>query len=145
MGENIQDTAVREVFEETGIKTSKIKKAKFFELNQKLNYIEFCSVIAFRQQHNYPTAHGRSDLYIICRLEPLSFEIDHCKDEVKACEWIDLDFLSKYSENNITKTVSKIIKYGKDKGFENIDIAPKEMSSPFVGKFYNLFFRQIPE
>ena len=102
-------------------------------------------MLAFRQQHNYPSAHGRSDLYVICRLEPITFEINKCRDEIKACEWIDLDFLCNYSENNITKTVSKLIKYGKEKGFENIDITPREMSSPFKGRFYNLFFRQMPE
>jgi len=45
-------------------------------------------VIAFRQQHNYPSAHGRSDLYVVCRLEPLSYEINGCTTEVKMCKWM---------------------------------------------------------
>lgn len=36
LSEDIADTAVREVYEETGIRS------------------KFCSVIGFRQQHNYP-------------------------------------------------------------------------------------------
>jgi 8-oxo-dGTP pyrophosphatase MutT (NUDIX family) len=125
LGEDIQKTAVREVFEETGIEA------------------DFCSVIGFRQQHNYPTAHGRSDLYVICRLEPRSFEINADKEEIKSCQWIDLDYLLNYSENNLTRTMARLINYGKLNGFDKIDIKPKEMSSPFRGRFYNLFFRQI--
>lgn len=125
MGENLQDTAVREVFEETGIRT------------------EFCSVIGFRQQHSYPTAFGRSDLYVICRLRPLNYEINACKDEIKSCEWIDLDFLLNYSENNVTKTIAKLVNYGKQHGFDSIDIKPRELSSPFKGRFFNLFFRNV--
>jgi ADP-ribose pyrophosphatase YjhB (NUDIX family) len=125
LGENIQDTAVREVFEETGIKTN------------------FKSVLAFRQQHNYPSAHGRSDIYVICRLEPLTFDINACKDEIKMCQWINLDELCSYKENNLTKSLAKLIKYGVENGFENIDIKSHYMKSPFAGRFYNLFYRPI--
>lgn len=107
--------------------------------------LAFRSIVAFRQQHDYPRAFGRSDLYVICRLEPLTYEINKCQDEIKECEWIDLDFLCEYSENNLTRVVSKLVRYGKEKGFENIDITPKELSSPFKGRFYNLFSKEISE
>lgn len=118
---------MREVFEETGIKS------------------EFCSVLAFRQQHNYPTAFGRSDLYVICRLKPLSYEINACKDEIKKCEWIDVDYLIEQNENNLSNLLARLVKHGKAAGFDSIDIQPRKMSSVFKGKFYNLFFRQVIE
>ena len=121
----MQDTAIREVYEETGIRS------------------EFCSVIGFRQQHNYPTAFGRSDLYVICRLRPLSYEINACKDEIKKCEWLDLAYLLNYTENNLTRLMAQMIKHGKDNGFDSIDIKPREMSSPIKGRFYNLFYKHI--
>lgn len=125
LGENIQETAVREVFEETGIKTT------------------FKSVLAFRQQHNYPSAHGRSDLYVVCRLEPITFEINACKDEIKMCKWINLDELANYKENNLTKVLANLIKHGVKNGFEHVDINSHYMKSPFAGRFYNLFHRPI--
>lgn len=121
----MQETSVREVFEETGIRS------------------EFCSVIAFRQQHNYPTAFGRSDLYVICRLRPLTYEINACKDEIKMCQWLDLSYLLNYTENNLTRLVAQLIKHGRDNGFDSIDIKPREMSSPIKGRFYNLFFKHV--
>lgn len=125
LGEDIQDTSVREVFEETGIKT------------------EFCSVLAFRQQHHYPSAFGRSDLYVVCRLKPLTYEINACKDEIKMCEWIDIDYLVDYEGNNLSRLLARLVKHGQKAGFDSIDICPRHMASPFKGRFYNLFFRQV--
>lgn len=125
LGENLQETAVREVFEETGIKA------------------EFRSMIAMRQQHNYPTAHGRSDLYVICRLEPKSFEINKCHDEINVCEWVDLDLLVDYKENQITRSIAQLMAHGVEHGFQHIDIASHHMESPFKGRHYNLFHRPI--
>lgn len=70
-GENIYETAVRETYEETGIKC------------------EFDSLLAFRHQHNY--RYACSDLYFICVLHPLSEEIRSCPREISKCQWMDLD------------------------------------------------------
>lgn len=125
LAEDISQTAVREVFEETGIKT------------------KFCSVIGFRQQHNYPNGFGRSDLYVVCRLEPLNYEINACKDEVRDCQWIDIDKMLTFKENNLTQHISRLIKHGQEKGFDTIDIKPKYMESIMPGRFYNFFHRKI--
>lgn len=127
LGENIEQTAVREVYEETGVKS------------------KFASVIGFRQQHNYPGGHGRSDLYIVCRLEPLSYEINACSDEIKACEWIDLEKMCNYSESSLTQLMAKSIKHGSRLGFEHVDIKPKEMASVFPGRTFRYFFRNLNE
>ena len=51
LGEHIDEAAVREVLEETGIRT------------------KFHSVLGFRQTHG--VAHGRSDMFFVCRLDPI--------------------------------------------------------------------------
>lgn len=51
LGESIADAAEREVLEETGIKT------------------KFHSILSFRHAHGL--ANGRSDLYFVCRLDPI--------------------------------------------------------------------------
>jgi ADP-ribose pyrophosphatase YjhB (NUDIX family) len=51
LGEQIDEAAVREVLEETGIRT------------------KFHSILSFRQTHD--VAHGRSDLFFVCRLDPI--------------------------------------------------------------------------
>lgn len=127
LGENIEETAVREVFEETGIKS------------------KFASVIGFRQQHNYPGGHGRSDLYIVCRLEPLSYEINACRDEIKECEWLDVEKMCNYSESKLTQLMARSIRHGSKSGFDQIDVRPKEMASVFPGRFYRYFYRDLNE
>jgi len=54
--EQIDDAAVREVLEETGIRTT------------------FHSILSFRQTHGL--AYGRSDLFFVCRLDPVEDETD---------------------------------------------------------------------
>eukprot|EP00934_Nitzschia_sp_Nitz4_P005827 Nitzschia sp. Nitz4//scaffold128_size63911//47925//48794//NITZ4_006226-RA/size63911-processed-gene-0.19-mRNA-1//1//CDS//3329534853//5817//frame0 len=51
VGESIPEAAIREVLEETGIQT------------------KFHSVLSFRHSHGH--AHGRSDVFFMCRLDPV--------------------------------------------------------------------------
>lgn len=69
-GENLPDAAVREVFEETGVRT------------------KFAGIVAVRHAHNF--AFGKSDLFFMCVLEPLSNEIVVQESEIEASEWKSL-------------------------------------------------------
>ncbi|KAM7112875.1 nucleoside diphosphate-linked moiety X motif 6 [Ciconia maguari] len=127
-GEDIGDTAVREVFEETGIKS------------------EFKSILSIRQQHKHPGAFGKSDMYIICRLEPSSFNISFCQQECLRCEWMDLDELARTKHATpITSNVAKLLLYGYREGFDKIDITMREFPAVYTGLFYKLYHRELPE
>ncbi|KAJ9577187.1 hypothetical protein L9F63_006244, partial [Diploptera punctata] len=70
-GEDIGDAAVREVFEETNIKT------------------EFEFLISLRHTH-----HGMfrcSDIYFVVGLKPKSEEINKCSREIAECEWMKVE------------------------------------------------------
>jgi len=69
LGEDFGETAVRETFEETGVRTA------------------FRSVLAMRHQHG--VGWGRSDLYVLCRLAPLSSEITLDPREIAEAQWMD--------------------------------------------------------
>jgi ADP-ribose pyrophosphatase YjhB (NUDIX family) len=74
-GEDLCDTAVREVKEETGIDT------------------EFVSILCIRQSHT--ALFGKSDLFFVCLLRPKTTTIQLQPSEIAACEWIDAEtFLS---------------------------------------------------
>lgn len=74
-GEHLVDAVIREVFEETGVKT------------------RFESLICFRHWHGY--RYGKSDIYFICRLSPLSTKIAAQPDEIAECLWMPVqDFLN---------------------------------------------------
>ncbi|NXS09103.1 NUDT6 protein, partial [Neodrepanis coruscans] len=127
-GEDIGDTAVREVFEETGIKS------------------EFKSILSIRQQHQHPGAFGKSDMYIICRMEPSSFNISFCQQECLRCEWMDLKELTRMkSTTPITSNVAKLLLYGYREGFDKIDISMREFPAVYTGLFYKLYHRELPE
>ncbi|BFZ18544.1 hypothetical protein BsWGS_21583 [Bradybaena similaris] len=70
-GEDISETARREVLEETGVDT------------------QFVCVIAYRHMHNY--RHGCSDFYHVCLMKPLSTDIKACPLEIAECRWMHLD------------------------------------------------------
>ena len=74
-GERLVDGVIREVWEETGIRT------------------DFLGLVGFRHWHGY--RFGKSDIYFICRLRPLTFEIRIQESEIDACQWMPLeDFLA---------------------------------------------------
>jgi 8-oxo-dGTP pyrophosphatase MutT (NUDIX family) len=67
-GEHLVDAVIREVYEETGV------RARFEKL------------VCFRHWHGY--RFGKSDIYFICRLAPLSEQIDIQLDEIEAAQWM---------------------------------------------------------
>lgn len=70
-GEHLVDAVIREVAEETGIRT------------------RFLSIVALRHWHGY--RHGKSDIYFITRLEPLTSEITLDPTEIAECFWMPVD------------------------------------------------------
>lgn len=76
-GEEISDAAMREVEEETGIKTT------------------FQKVLCFRHAHSM--LFGKSDIFLVCVLSPNTFDITHQEAELVACEWKDPEEFFKQS------------------------------------------------
>jgi 8-oxo-dGTP pyrophosphatase MutT (NUDIX family) len=68
VGEHIRDAAVREVWEETGIKA------------------KFESLVCVRLWH--ANRFGKSDFYFVCRLSPLTFDITPQEAEIAECCWM---------------------------------------------------------
>ncbi|XP_061747584.1 nucleoside diphosphate-linked moiety X motif 6 [Nerophis ophidion] len=126
-GENIGVTAVREVLEETGVRS------------------EFRSLLSIRQQHQHPGAFGMSDMYIICRLSPLTYNIHFCTQECLRCEWLDLDQLARTAQTTaITSRVARLLLHGLERGFQHIDLAVEELPAVYSGMFYQLYHRPLP-
>ncbi|XP_029021742.1 nucleoside diphosphate-linked moiety X motif 6 [Betta splendens] len=126
-GENIGATAVREVLEETGVRS------------------EFRSLLSIRQQHQHPNAFGMSDMYIICRLSPLTYDIHFCTQECVRCEWLDLAELAQtHSTTPITSRVARLLLRGLESGFGHIDLGMEELPAVYSGTVYQLYYRQLP-
>lgn len=70
-GEHLADAAVREVLEETGVRT------------------KFEALVCLRHWHGY--RYGKSDIYFVARLSPLTTEIVQDTDEIEDCRWMPVD------------------------------------------------------
>jgi len=107
-----------------------------------LPFTEFKSIIAFRQHHHIPHAFDQSDLYFLCRLRPITYDIYPCPDEVSRCQWMKLNSL--IQSDSVTPLILKIAKLlhiGKSEGFDLIDINSHEFVSIYPGLKYSLFYR----
>ena len=69
--EHLVDGVIREVLEETGIRT------------------KFEALMCFRHWHGY--RYGKSDIYFICRLSPLNHDITLQESEIEECLWMPVD------------------------------------------------------
>lgn len=122
--EDIGDAAVREVREETGI------------------YTEFRSVLAFRQHHHMPHYFDCSDLYFICRLHPLTFDLYPCEKEVVRCEWMNIHELATSQEATLlTQQMAGLI-INNHNDFSEVDITMETLPSVYKGQTYSLFLRR---
>jgi 8-oxo-dGTP pyrophosphatase MutT (NUDIX family) len=70
-GEHLVDAVLREVFEETGV------------------HARFESLVCFRHWHGY--RYGKSDIYFVCRLAPLSEEVTRQVEEIEECLWMPVE------------------------------------------------------
>jgi 8-oxo-dGTP pyrophosphatase MutT (NUDIX family) len=87
-GEHLADAVIREVLEETGVKT------------------EFDALVCFRHWHGY--RYGKSDIYFVCRLKPLSRDIAIQEEEIEECLWMPVeDFLNSEDISLFNKHIVK--------------------------------------
>ena len=69
-GEHLVDAVLREVLEETGVE------------------VQFDALVCFRHWHGY--RYGKSDIYFVCRLSPLSQDVTMQAEEIEECFWMPL-------------------------------------------------------
>ncbi len=85
-GEHLGQAVEREVLEETGVKAV------------------FESIACFRQWHGY--RYGKSDIYFVGKLRPLSKEITMQADEIQECLWMPVDdFIGSADIANFNKQI----------------------------------------
>ncbi|VDP06248.1 unnamed protein product [Heligmosomoides polygyrus] len=81
-GENIFETATREVFEETGVKT--VAKA----------------VLCFRQLQR-SQFENVGDIYFLCVMEALNVELKPCPSETAECRWLTREEINSFPDTMI--------------------------------------------
>ncbi|KAJ1703665.1 hypothetical protein LUZ63_003444 [Rhynchospora breviuscula] len=119
-GEYIHDGAIREVKEETGVDT------------------EFLEVLAFRQSHM--SFFDKSDIFFICMLRPLSFDIKIQESEIEAARWMPIEEFA--SQPFVEK--HQLLKYMVDISMAKIGrgytgLTPVRISSAFTDKLSHIY------
>ncbi len=85
-GEHLAEAVTREVLEETGVET------------------RFESLVCFRHWHGY--RYGKSDIYFVCRLRPLTSEITMQAEEIQECLWMPVqEFLNSENVSEFNKWI----------------------------------------
>jgi 8-oxo-dGTP pyrophosphatase MutT (NUDIX family) len=85
-GEHLVDAVLREVLEETGVEA------------------KFESLVCFRHWHGY--RYGKSDIYFVCRLSPLSQDVTMQAEEIEECFWMPV---ADYFESDLVSPFNKRI------------------------------------
>jgi len=86
-GEHLVEGVIREVKEETGVDT------------------KFDALVCFRHWHGY--RYGKSDIYFVCRLHPLSHEISIQAEEIAESLWMPVD--DYLADDNVSGFNKKIV------------------------------------
>ncbi|CAL5039516.1 unnamed protein product [Urochloa decumbens] len=119
-GEDINVGAVREVKEETGIDA------------------EFVEVLAFRQSHK--AFFDKSDLFFVCLLRPLSYDITKQDSEIEACQWMPVEEFAAQpfvQKHELVKYILEVSLAKVDK--EYAGFSPISIKSAFTDKL-SLFY-----
>jgi len=88
-GEHLAEGVVREVYEETGVRT------------------EFEAMVCFRHWHGY--RYGKSDIYFICRLRPLSEAISIQEEEIAESLWMPVEeYLSNERVSSFNREIVRV-------------------------------------
>ncbi|KAL2348183.1 hypothetical protein Fmac_002183 [Flemingia macrophylla] len=122
--EEIYSGVIREVKEETGIDT------------------EFIEVIAFRHAHN--VAFGKSDLFFICVLRPLSAKISVDDPEIEDAKWMPLVEFEEQpliQEDSMFKRIIDICIACVEKRY--CGLSSHQMVSKFDGKSSSLYYKVV--
>ncbi|XWS18101.1 hypothetical protein CRYUN_Cryun32bG0013000 [Craigia yunnanensis] len=120
-GEDLCTAAVREVKEETAVDT------------------KFIEVLAFRQSHKF--FFEKSDIFFLCLLEPLSFEIQKQESEIEAAKWMPFEeyaaqpFVEKHE---LQKYIVDICLAKKDRNYSGF--SPVPTSSVFSDEKSYMYF-----
>ena len=89
-------------------------------------------------------AFNQSDLYFICRMNPLSYEIVPCIDEVLKCQWVSARELQLSPlATQLTNQIAEVVLKGLREGFEQFDIKCEQWPSLLPGHTYNLFMNTL--
>lgn len=91
-------------------------------------------------------AFNKSDIYVVCRMEPLTYGLCPCEDEIAKCEWMKLSTLITHTDTTpLTKLAARLAAHGLKNGFESVDIVGNRMRSWInPNQTFSLFHRYLP-
>ena len=112
-GEHLVEGVIREVLEETGVRA------------------QFESLICFRHWHGY--RHGKSDIYFVCRLSPLSEAVSVQAEEIEECAWMPVE---EYLNSELVSVFNKRIVQA---ALESPGVAPTEIEGYADPSKYEFF------
>ena len=115
-GEHLREAVVREVEEETGIRT------------------EFDALICLRHWHEY--RFGKSDIYFVCRLHPISEEISIQQEEIAESLWMPVE--AYLADENVSQFNKQIV----EAAIETPGIVQTEVEGYGNGRRYEFFMPQ---
>ncbi|XP_055611771.1 uncharacterized protein LOC129758312 [Uranotaenia lowii] len=122
-GENLVDAGIREVLEETSIKT------------------RFESVVSIRHAHG--AGFGCSDLYVVMALVPENNEIKKCDREISKCEWMNIeDYLNHPKVHETNRNFVRTYLHYKENGLK---LMCRDEVHQVLKKRYNIYSVEFDE
>ena len=106
--------------------------------------LEFLGILTIRQQHQQPSAFGRSDLYFVCLMRALTHTLRPDPAEVSDCRWVSLqDVLGDTTHTGITRRVAQLVDItSKERG---LLFSQERLQSIFKKTWYSLYHLELPE
>jgi hypothetical protein len=100
----------------------------------------FNGVMMFRQQHHHPGAFGRSDLFFVCHMTPLTHAISMDPREITHCQWMSLDELAANAQKSaITLRAIHMVRRGlRDGSFRNVVLDSEACKSVYKGMQFKI-------